>query len=128
MKAQTKNIGIKVAPPKDSCDDNKCPFHGKIKTRGRIFTGEVVSKDLNKTATVKWTRKHFIPKYERSETRKTKIRVHNPPCINAKINDTVRIIETKPLSKTKGFVIIECIKKEKKTTKKEAKSKKEAPK
>ena len=114
---KTKNIGIKVNAPKNICDDNKCPFHGKIKTRGRIFTGTVVSKDLNKTATVEWARKHFIPKYERSEARRTKIRVHNPPCINAQVNDNVKIIETKPISKTKSFVIIECIKKERKASK-----------
>jgi small subunit ribosomal protein S17 len=111
MKPETKNTGTKLTPPKQSCNDKKCPFHGNIKTRGRIFTGKVISKDLSNTATVVWTRKHFIPKYERSETRRTKIRVHNPPCINAKVNDMVKIIETRPLSKTKHFVIVECIKK-----------------
>ena len=110
---KTKGIGIKVRTPKKSCDDNKCPFHGNITVRGRIFIGVVVSKDLNKTATVLWSRTVNLPKYERSEKRRTRIRVHNPPCINAKINDTVKIAETKPLSKTKHFVIIECIEKKK---------------
>lgn len=102
-----KNIGIPVTAPKETCDDAKCPFHGKIKVRGRVFTGEVVSKDLNRSATVIWERKIDIPKYERSETRRTRIRVHNPPCINAQVKDMVKIVETRPLSKTKHFVIVE---------------------
>ena len=121
---KVKNIGIKVTPPKKTCNDVKCPFHGKIGVRGRIFTGEVISKDLDNTATVIWTRKHLIPKYERSETRRTKIRVHNPECINAEIKDIVKIAETRPLSKTKHFVIIEKVDKEKK--KSAAKKKEEA--
>ena len=115
---KARNIGINVKSPKDVCDDAKCPFHGHIKVRGRIFTGEVVAKDLHKSATVIWYRKQYIPKYERSEKRKTKIRVHNPPCINAQVNDMVKIIETRPLSKTKHFVIIEKVQKEKKEVEK----------
>lgn len=102
-----RNIGIKVKPPRRSCDDKNCPFHGKLGLRGRFFVGTVVAKDVHKTATVEWPRKYFIPKYERHETRRTRLRVHNPPCINAEIGDSVRIMETRPLSKTKHFVIIE---------------------
>lgn len=116
---KTKNIGIKINPPKESCNDKKCPFHGTIKVRGRVFTGEVIAKDLNKTATIMWGRSKKIPKYERSEARKTKIRAHNPPCINANVKDIVKIIETRPLSKTKHFVIIEKEKNIKKKTKQE---------
>ena len=108
---QAKNIGIKVKAPEQKCSDSKCPFHGKIKVRGRTFIGEVIKKDLNKTATVEWSTTFDIPKYERSETRKTKVRVHNPQCINAQINDKVKIAETRPLSKTKHFVIIELLEK-----------------
>ncbi|MBW2993417.1 30S ribosomal protein S17 [Candidatus Woesearchaeota archaeon] len=108
MKAKkTKNIGIKAKAPRRKCNDKNCPFHGTLGVRGRSFTGTIIAKDIHKTVTVEWPRKYFIPKYERHETRRTRIRVHNPECINAEIGDKVKIMETRPLSKTKHFVIIE---------------------
>ena len=40
---------------------------------------------------------------------KTRVHAFNPLCINAKEGDTVKIIECRPLSKTKNFVVIEKI-------------------
>jgi small subunit ribosomal protein S17 len=97
---------------KEKCNDAKCPVHGNISLRGRTFTGIVAGTNMTKTATVEWTYKLFIPKYERSETRKSKVHVHNPPCINAQVGDIVKIMETRPLSKTKNFVIIKKLRKE----------------
>ena len=91
------------------CNDVNCPFHGNVRLRGKNFTGIVISTNMTKTATVEWTYKMFIPKYERSETRKSKVHAHNPPCINAQVGDVVQIMETRPLSKTKNFVIIKKI-------------------
>jgi len=102
----------------------------KISKRGRIFTGVVISDKMSKTVTVEWTRRHYLPKYERYEIRRTRVKAHNPPEIDARAGDTVRIQETRPLSKTKHFIVIEKItptapkeqstteQKEKKTTKK----------
>ena len=111
MKA--KNIGFNVKPPKKECEDSKCPFHGTLKPRGRIFTGVVLAKDTHRTATIEWTYSIQIPKYERSEVRRTKIHVHNPSCIDADMGDIVSVAETRPLSKTKNFVIIENLGKKK---------------
>ena len=83
----------------------------KITPRGRILIGELIKKDISKTATVKVEHAHFIKKYERYEKRMSKIRVHNPESINAQIGDIVRIQETRPISKTKHFIITEIIKK-----------------
>ena len=104
---QTKTIGIKVKAPTKECADKKCPFHGNIKGRGRAFTGIVLKKDVHRSATVEWTRKIKIPKYERFEKKRTKIHVHNPSCIDASEGDNVKIMECRPLSKTKNFVVIE---------------------
>ncbi len=101
------NIGLEVKSPTKSCEDKKCPYHGELKPRGRIFTGIIKSKDPNKTATVYWERLSYLKKYERYEKRRTKLKVHNPSCINADVGDTVKIMETRPISKTKKFVIIE---------------------
>ncbi|MBW2982326.1 30S ribosomal protein S17 [Candidatus Woesearchaeota archaeon] len=94
------------------CNDKKCPVHGNVSLRGRTFTGIVIGANMAKTATVEWTYKLFIPKYERSETRKSKVHAHNPICINAQVGDVVKIMETRPLSKTKNFVIIKKLRRE----------------
>jgi len=91
------------------CNDAKCSVHGTVTTRGREFAGTVVKTDAHKSATVEWTRTYPIPKFERYEKRKTRLRVHNPSCITAIKGDLVQIKETRPLSKTKKFVIIEKV-------------------
>jgi len=113
MKEKSKNIGMKVELPKKECKDKMCPFHGRLKFRGKIFTGVVISTKMQKTATVEFTRQYYLPKYERYEKRRTRIKAHNPECINAKDGDIVRISECRPLSKTKNFVVIENLGKEK---------------
>ncbi len=92
------------------CNDKKCPIHGNVIPRGRIFIGRVRSAKMQKTVTVEWERKYYLKKYERYETRRSRVAAHNPPCINAQEGDIVKIQETRPLSKTKTFAIIEIIK------------------
>lgn len=98
---------------KKKCDDRNCPLHGSLKCRGRIFTGTVISVSMQKTVTVGWSWKHYLRKYERYENRRTRVKAHNPKCIDAKEGDIVKISECRPLSKTKNFVVIERIGKEK---------------
>lgn len=105
MKAHT--IGLDIPAPKQACQDRKCPFHGELKVRGRIFTGTVVSDKMHRTVGVEWERTHFLPKFERYEKRKTSLKAHNPSCIGAKQGDIVTIGETRPLSKTKHFVVLQ---------------------
>lgn len=104
---KTKNIGIDVPTPEKKCSDKHCPFHGTLKLRGRIFIGEVISAKAHKTATIRWTRLFYIPKYERYEKRLTRIRAHNPECIDVNEGDKVKIVECKPISKTKHFVVVQ---------------------
>jgi small subunit ribosomal protein S17 len=114
VKTQVKNIGIETAakPAKASkILDPKDPFYGNVKMRGRIFSGTVVSAKMQKTVTVEWPRRKFNKKYERFEMRRTRVKAHNPESIDAKEGDIVRIAETRPLSKTKNFVVIEIVKK-----------------
>ena len=58
---------------------------------------------------MEFERRFYLSKFERYEKRRTKIKAHNPPCINAREGDIVRIHECRPLSKTKHFVIVEKI-------------------
>lgn len=109
-----KNIGIETSvqlkPAKTK--DLKDPFYGSVKVRGRVFTGTVVSAKMQKTVTVEWPRRKFNTKYERFEMRRTRVKAHNPESIDAREGDIVRIAETRPLSKTKNFVVIEIVKKQ----------------
>ena len=110
MKSKNKvTIGIDAKAPKASCDDKKCPFHGRLKVRGKTFTGTVIKEKFAKSPVIEWTEQVYVPKFERYKKIRTRVHVHNPPCINAKLGDNVKIAECRPLSKTKNFVIIEKI-------------------
>jgi len=105
-----RNIGIKgLNPPQKECMDSKCPWHGKLSVRGRIFKGTVVSDKAQGTVVVEWPRYVYISKYERYEKRKTRVMAHNPPCINAKVGDKVIIGECRPLSRGKKFVVLQVV-------------------
>ena len=97
----------------EKCNDENCPIHGSLSTRGRILTGIVISTKMQRTAIIEWERRLYVSKYERFEKRRSRVKAHNPNCINAKDGDLVKIMECKPLSKTKNFAIIEVIGKEK---------------
>ncbi len=101
-----KNIGLPVKEPEKTCEDPHCPFHGNISLRGKLLSGQVVSAKMHKTVTVAWERKRHVSKYERYEKKISKIKAHNPECLNAKEGDTVSVMETRPISKTKNFVIV----------------------
>jgi len=112
-----KGIGVDVKQPSKVCSDKKCPFHGSISIRGRTLTGLVINDKMAGTVSVVWVRRMYVPKYERYEKKRSVVKAHNPPCINAKKGDVVRLGETRPLSKTKSFVVIEVLGKK---TRKEA--------
>jgi small subunit ribosomal protein S17 len=109
-----KGIGLEGAKTGKTCSDKNCPFHGNLTARGRILNGIVTSDKMYKTVVVGWTRRLYVPKYERYEKRRSSVKAHNPDCINAMKGDAVRISETRPLSKTKHFVVIEIIGKQSK--------------
>lgn len=89
------------------CNDRDCPFHGSLRIRGSILEGVVVRSRADKMVVVEREYLHYIPKYMRYERRKSRIHAHNPPCINAKVGDRVKIAECRPISKTISFVVIE---------------------
>ena len=84
-------------------------FMENLSVRGKTFVGKVVSAKMHKTVVVEWERRTLIPKFERYEKRRSKVSAHNPEDINAQEGDIVKIRETKPLSKTKNFVVVEIL-------------------
>ncbi len=104
-----RDIGLDVTAPKKECDDPNCPFHGTLPVRGQLLEGKVVSSKIKRTAVVQREFTRRSSKYKRYERRRSKIHAHNPPCIDVKEGDLVKIAECRPLSKTKSFVIIQVI-------------------
>jgi small subunit ribosomal protein S17 len=93
--------------PKKSCEDKNCPFHGELAIRGRILEGDVVSAKMEKTVVVRRDYLYYVPKYRRYERRHGHVSAHNPPCLEVKDGDRVKIAECRPLSKTVSFVVVE---------------------
>jgi small subunit ribosomal protein S17 len=102
-----RNIGVPVEPPQGKCEDLDCPFHSNLSVRGRILEGTVVSDSMKETVIIRRGYYHYVPKYLRYERRRSRIAAHNPPCIDAKVGDRVKIMECRPLSKSVSFVVIE---------------------
>lgn len=104
---RARDIGIDVRAPKESCDDAHCPFHGRLPIRGQILEGTLISSSMQRSSVVERTLLHFVPKYERYEKRRRHYLAHHPPCLVIPLGHRVRIAETRPLSKTVSFCIVE---------------------
>lgn len=73
--------------------------------------GVVISDKMDKTITVEVERTSHHPVYDKLIRGATKFKAHDEKN-SAKIGDTVRISETRPLSKTKRWRLVEIIKKQ----------------
>ncbi|MCW3976510.1 MAG: 30S ribosomal protein S17 [Candidatus Bathyarchaeota archaeon] len=104
---------LSLRKPRKSCDDRNCPFHGTTKVRGRILEGTVISAKMDKTVILKREYQFYLPKYKRYERRHSHIPAHNPPCLDVKEGEAVRIAECRPISKTVSFVVVERVEEEK---------------
>jgi len=97
------------------CKDVDCPFHGKLKTRGKTFQGIVIKK-FPRRVTIEFERMIYVKKYERYSKSKTKIKARLSDCLEKQISvgDLIKVMECRPLSKSIHFVVIEKIKGEQK--------------
>lgn len=100
-------MSLSFKRPKKTCKDVDCPFHGGLPIRGRVLEGTVVSAKMDKTVVVERDYLSYISKFMRYERRRSRIPSHNPPCIDAKEGDHVIVAESRPLSKTVSFVVVE---------------------
>jgi small subunit ribosomal protein S17 len=102
-------LGLNVSEPEEACSDPNCPFHGTLSVRGQTMEGQVASADMDKTVVVEREYDVKVPKYDRYMKRRSRVSAHHPDCLDLSVGDTVRIAETRPLSKTKSHVVVECI-------------------
>jgi small subunit ribosomal protein S17 len=70
--------------------------------------GVVVSDKMQKTVVVAIERRVRHPVYGKMMTRTKKLKAHDEEN-SAKLGDTVRIMETRPLSKDKRFRLVEIV-------------------
>ena len=72
--------------------------------------GQVISTRMTKTIVVEVTRRVQHPIYKRIINKRKKFYAHDEQA-EAKVGDTVRIIESRPLSKTKRWALGEVVRK-----------------
>ena len=78
------------------------------RTARKTRIGIVVSDKMQKTVVVAIERRMRHPVYGKMMTRTKKLKAHDEEN-SAKLGDTVRIMETRPLSKDKRFRLVEIV-------------------
>ena len=76
--------------------------------RRKVRTGVVVSDKMDKTVVVQIAHAARHPLYGKIVRRSSKLQAHDETN-DARVGDTVRIMETRPLSKTKRWRLVEVI-------------------
>ncbi|MFN8652787.1 MAG: 30S ribosomal protein S17 [Gemmatimonadales bacterium] len=79
----------------------------KTRATRKIRTGVVTSDKMTKTVTVTLTRRFAHAAYGKQVTRSKGIKARDEH--GAKVGDTVRIMETRPLAKTVCWRVIEIV-------------------
>ena len=82
----------------------------QTKERGRrkVRTGVVVSDKMDKTVLVRIDRQVRHGLYGKTVRRSSKLAAHDEQN-DAHVGDTVRVMETRPLSKTKRWRVVEVV-------------------
>ncbi len=76
----------------------------------KTYTGKVVSNKMDKTVVVAITRQFQHPVYKKTVRKVAKFKAHDEKneCL---VGDNVKIIETRPISKDKRWLVLEILKK-----------------
>ena len=75
------------------------------RARRKMRVGVVVSDGRDKTVTVEITDSVLHPKYTKTVQRQTRLHAHDE-ANDARLGDTVRVEETRPISKTKRWTLV----------------------
>jgi small subunit ribosomal protein S17 len=114
--AATKQAATRRAAPKDAGAKDKGPKHtpSTPKTRGRrkMRIGYVVSDKMQKTIVVELEDRMRHPLYGKIIRTTKKVKAHDENSV-AGIGDRVSLMETRPLSATKRWRLVEILEKAK---------------
>ena len=82
----------------------------RLNERGarKVRSGVVVSDAMDKTIVVRVSSSVRHPMYGKTLRRSTKLKAHDEAG-EARVGDTVRVMETRPLSKTKRWRVVEVV-------------------
>jgi small subunit ribosomal protein S17 len=84
------------------------PDDSSERGRRKVRTGVVVSDKMDKTVLVRIDRKVRHPLYRKTIGRSSKLAAHDANN-DAHVGDRVRVVETRPLSKTKRWRVVEIV-------------------
>ncbi|MBI5639316.1 MAG: 30S ribosomal protein S17 [Nitrospirae bacterium] len=76
----------------------------------KTYTGRVVSNKMDKTVVVAITRHFQHPVYKKTVKKVSKFKAHDEKN-ECKIGDDVKIIESRPISKDKRWMVLEILNK-----------------
>ena len=79
-----------------------------VRNNRKIREGLVVSNKMNKTVVIAIIERVRHPKYDKFITRTKKLYAHDE-ANDAKTGDKVRVVETRPMSKTKRWRVVEVL-------------------
>jgi small subunit ribosomal protein S17 len=80
----------------------------QTRNRRKVRIGVVVSDSRDKTVTVEVPSSVKHPRYDKIVRRSTKLHAHDE-ANDAHVGDTVRIVETRPLSRQKRWRVVEVV-------------------
>ncbi len=76
----------------------------------KTYTGKVVSNKMDKTVVVAITRQFQHPVYKKTVKKVAKFKAHDESN-ECRVGDDVKIIETRPVSKDKRWLVLEILNK-----------------
>ncbi|MBN1754685.1 30S ribosomal protein S17 [bacterium] len=77
-----------------------------MKTYKKILTGTCVSNSMDRTITVQITNLEKHPLYDKRIKKRSKVMVDDPKN-TVQVGEEVRVIESRPLSKRKRWILLE---------------------
>ncbi|HOZ71604.1 MAG TPA: 30S ribosomal protein S17 [Spirochaetales bacterium] len=79
-----------------------------VRKEKQVLQGVVVSDKMDKTIVVEIMMRKLHPLYKKYLTRSKKVKAHDEKN-DAKVGDTVRVVETRPLSRDKRWRLAEIV-------------------
>jgi len=83
-------------------------MEAKVRKEKQVLQGIVVSDKMEKTIVVEIMMRKLHPLYKKYLTRSKKVKAHDETN-DAKIGDTVRVVECRPLSRDKRWRLAEIV-------------------
>ena len=84
----------------------------EVRNRKKVRIGKVVSDKMDKTVVILCERQFAHPVYKKIIKRKSKFKAHDE-ANECREGDTVRIMETRPVSKDKYWRVVEILERQK---------------